>query len=218
MWLKHCRPSWQRQGRRKRTWPQSWRPRRSRWRTCIRSCKPSGKHRVSKCSCQLQLRFDTSLLWVWKFNAFVPLGLSAFVPLWFSAFVPLGLSAFVPLWLSAFVPLFLAGWKPPRAGEVLPKFSILSLTHAISSLLCSLRRRVQTIPLACHRRLITSTLRRSPVLHRCPGGHTSSFRRRSRDVELCDVELVIINLWCWTLVHLWWIFDGFIKYACACDI
>ena len=92
------------------------------------------------------------------------------------------------------VPLFLAGWKPPRAGEVLPEFSILSLTHAISSLLCSLRRRVQTIPLACHRRLITSTLRRSPVLHRCPGGHTSSFRRRSRDVELCDVELVIINL------------------------
>ena len=78
--------------------------------------------------------------------------------------------------------------------EVLPKFSILSLTHAISSLLCSLSRRVQTIPLACHRRLITSTLRRSPVLHRCPGGHTCSLRRRSRDVELCDVELVIINL------------------------
>ena len=178
MWLKHCRPSWQRQGRRKRTW-------RSRWRTCIRSCKPSGKHRVSKCSCQLQLRFDTSLLWVWKFNAFVPLGLSAFVP----------------LGLSAFVPLFLAGWKPPRAGEVLPKFLILSLTHAISSLLCSLHRRVQTIPLACHRRLIASTLRRSPVLHRSSGGHTCSFRRRSR-----DVELVIINLWCWTLVHLWWIY------------
>ena len=26
------------------------------------------------------------------------------------------------------------------------------------------------------------------------GGHTCSFHRRSRDVELCDVELVIINL------------------------
>ena len=59
------------------------------------------------------------------FNAFVPLGLSAFV-----AF---GLSAFAPFGLSAFVPLFLAGWKPPRAGEVLPKFSILSITLAISS-------------------------------------------------------------------------------------
>jgi hypothetical protein len=34
---------------------------------------------------------------------------------------------------SAFVPLFLAGWNPPRARKVLPKFSILSLTHAISS-------------------------------------------------------------------------------------
>ena len=79
--------------------------------------------------------------------------------------------------------------EPPRAGEVLPKFSILSLTHAISSLLCSLRRRVQTFPLPCHRRLIASTLRRSPVLHRSSGGHTCSVRRRSR-----DVELVIINL------------------------
>ena len=88
----------------------------------------------------------------------------------------------------------------------------------ISSLLYSLHRRVQTILLPCHRRLIASTLRRSSVLHRSPGGHTCSLRRRSRDVELCDVELVIINLWCWTLVHLWWIFDGFIKYACACDI
>jgi hypothetical protein len=41
-----------------------------------------------------------------------------------------GLRAIV---LSAFVPLFLAGWNPPRAGKVLPKFLILSLTHAISS-------------------------------------------------------------------------------------
>jgi NADH:ubiquinone oxidoreductase subunit H len=39
-----------------------------------------------------------------------------------------GLSAFVPFVLSAFVLLFLAGWKPPHAGEVLSKFSILSLT------------------------------------------------------------------------------------------
>jgi NADH:ubiquinone oxidoreductase subunit H len=41
-----------------------------------------------------------------------------------------GLRAIV---LSAFVLLFLAGWNPPRAGEVLLKFLILSLTHAISS-------------------------------------------------------------------------------------
>jgi hypothetical protein len=72
--------------------------------------------------------------------------------------------------------------------------SILSLTHAISSLLCSLRRWVQTIPLPCHRLLIASTLCRSPVLHRSPGGHTCSLHRRSRDVELFDFELVIINL------------------------
>ena len=52
----------------------------------------------------------------------------------------------------------------------------------------------KTIPLPCHRRLIASTLRRSPVLHRSLGGHTCNLRRRSWDVELCDVELVIINL------------------------
>ena len=102
-----------------------------------------------------------------------------------------GLRAVVIVGLHAVVSCRL---ETSRVGEVLPKFSILSLTHAISSLLCSLRRRVQTIPLPCHRRLIASTLRRSLVLHRSSGGHTCSLRRRSRDVELCDVELVIINL------------------------
>ena len=53
---------------------------------------------------------------------------------------------------------------------------------------------VQTILPPCHRRLIAPTLRHSPVLHRSPGGHTCSLHRRSSDVELCDVELVILNL------------------------
>ena len=79
-----------------------------------------------------------------------------------------------------------------------PQISIcdhFSFESNTCNLFSFIQPRVQIIPLPCHRRLITSTLRHNSVLHRSLGGHRCSLRhRRNRDVELCDVELVIINL------------------------
>ena len=64
-------------------------------------------------------------------SAFVLLCLSAFVPFVIVGLRAVVMSAFVPLCLSAFVPFVIVGlravvfcrfWKPPRVGEVVPKF------------------------------------------------------------------------------------------------
>jgi hypothetical protein len=90
--------------------------------------------------------------------------------------------------LLAFVSLFLVGWNPLHAGEVLPKFSILSLTHAISYF-------VQPPSAGSNNPAIVSP-RADPVNptpqsgpYRSPREHSCTLRRRSR-----DVEPVIINL------------------------
>jgi len=81
---------------------------------------------------------------------------------------------------------FLAGWKPPLPvqGRYCQNFQFwLSLTHAIFSILCSLRWWVQTL-IRHHRRLIPS------ILHRRLGGHPLSLCHRSY------VDLLIIDLSC----------------------